>query len=258
MDWFNFHIPTDGRSPEFVGSSPAERGTWLSVMLYACQIECSGRIPGAANWKDRQWQQAAGVTLEEVKAADRLLRFDGDDLVVNGYPVAVEKQVRKNRKSAKAGGMARWHKTDAERQPHADAEPMPPGMPPGDATPMPPGMPPGIPLLEPETSSKVDAKGEGEGEGEGEIERENAGASGSACARPARPAQPPAAARSWMAWRLEVGRGRVYIDVNGNSEAGWSELFKRAGWDEFNKAWDYCRSRTEGKVFLANMLEVLS
>lgn len=58
-----------------------------------------------------------------------------------------------------------------------------------------------------------------------------------------------------------MGKGRVYIDVNGNSEAGWAELFKRAGWEQFNQAWDYCRHRTklaDGKVFLADMLEVLS
>lgn len=159
MDWFNLHIPTTGRSPEYVGSSPAERGTWLSVMIYACQIECGGRIEGAASWKDRQWQQAAGVTLDEVMAADRLLRFDGADLIVNGYPAAAEKQVRKNRKSAKAGGMAKWAKAraagDAESLPGGNADTMPPGI----AKEVPPG----------------NAKGEGEGEGKGEGKGEGEG-----------------------------------------------------------------------------------
>jgi hypothetical protein len=96
---------------------------------------------------------------------------------------------------------------------------------------------------------------------EKEKEKEkNTDASCSAAARPARPTQPQATAKTWMAWRLEVGRSRVYIDMNGNAEAGWSELFKRSGWDEFTKAWTYCTSRAtkpDGKIFLANMLEVL-
>lgn len=147
MDWLNLHIPTVIRSPEYVGSSPAERGTWLSVLSYACEIECGGRLVGAGDWKDRQWQQACGVTLREVRAASRLMRFDGHDLVINGYPMAKEKQVRQARGVGKAGAMARWGKGDADRHQN--------GMPTGIGESMPPGMP--------------TANAEGEGEGEGEL-----------------------------------------------------------------------------------------
>lgn len=146
MDWLNLHIPTVIRSPEYVGSSPAERGTWLSVLAYACEIECGGRLVGAGDWKDRQWQQACGVTLREVRAADRLMRFDGHDLVINGYPMAKEKQVRQARGVGMAGAMARWGKGDADRHQN--------GMPTGIGENMPTGMPNG------------NAEGEGEGEGE--------------------------------------------------------------------------------------------
>lgn len=244
MDWLNFHIPTSGRSPEYIGSSPTERGAWLSVLIYACTIECGGRIPGAANWKDRQWQQAAGVTLDEVRAADRLMRFDGDDLIVNGYPAEAEKQVRKNRKSAKAGGMAKWSKTKAER----DAVTMPPG----SATSMPPGMPPGNAGMMPPGH----AKGEGEGEGEGKEESNIA-----AVCSAGEPSAPPSMTKSWMDWKLTIGRHRVYIDREGNAEGHWAELYSRTGWDEFTKAWGYCAAKTAkpgGKVFLSNMLEVIS
>jgi hypothetical protein len=139
MDWLNLHIPTALRSPEYIGSSPAERGTWLSVLAYAAEIECGGRLIGAAAWKDRQWQQACGVTLKEMRAAARLLRMDGDDVLVNGYPVAKETQVRQARGIGMAGAMARWSKVDADRH----------------GVSMPTGMP------------TANAEGEGEGEGKG-------------------------------------------------------------------------------------------
>lgn len=145
MEWINLHIGLVIRSPAYVGSSPAERGTWLSVMAYACEIESGGRLLGAGLWKDRQWQQACGVTLREVKAATRLLRFDGQDLVVNGYPTKKEKAVQQARKVAHAGAMARWG-SDAGR--HAEK------------------MPTGINL--------GNAEGEGEEEGEGEGHRHGA------------------------------------------------------------------------------------
>jgi hypothetical protein len=66
--------------------------------------------------------------------------------------------------------------------------------------------------------------------------------------------------RTWMDWKLTVGRHRVYIDREGNAESHWAELFNRSGWDEFTKAWAYCAGKTskpDGKVFLSNMLEVL-
>lgn len=78
--------------------------------------------------------------------------------------------------------------------------------------------------------------------------------------QPAAQAPAPAMLRSWMDWRLTIGRHRVYLDREGNAEAHWAELFNRAGWDEFSKAWDYCAARTtkpDGKVFLSNLLEVI-
>lgn len=262
MDWFNLHIPTMGRSPEYVGSSPAERGTWLSVMLYACQIECGGRIDGAASWKDRQWQQAAGVTLDEVKAANRLLRFDGDDLIVNGYPAEIEKQVRRNRKSAKAGGMARWSKTDADR----NAE----NMPPGNADKMPPGMPPGNAENMPTGNAK------GEGEGEGEVVRGNSKAA--AAAQPCRAAQAAAAADpmgdafeaveqanpaprraipplSFADWRIQVGK-RIFWTRD--EDETWRAMFEAEGWDEMTKGYEFLAGKHPApkKLFLSMFQEL--
>lgn len=128
MEWLNIHISTL-RSPEFIGSNPTERATWLCVLGYSVEQENGGRIVGGAAWKDRQWQQACGVTLREVRGADRLLKTDGDDLLVNGYPTAKESQVKQARSVALAGAMARWGKRNAA----TDADPMPVGMADGNA-----------------------------------------------------------------------------------------------------------------------------
>jgi hypothetical protein len=97
MNWLNLHIPSQIRSPDFIGSSPAERGTWICVLAYGLEVECGGRLEGAARWKDRQWQQACGVTMREVRAASRLLRFDGEDLLINGYPENREEATQQQR-----------------------------------------------------------------------------------------------------------------------------------------------------------------
>ena len=122
MEWLNIHISTL-RSPEFIGSNPTERATWLCVLGYSVEQENGGKIVGGATWKDRQWQQACGVTLREIRSADKLLKAEGVDLMVNGYPLAKESHVRQARKVAMAGAMARWG-NDAETH----AEKMPTGI----------------------------------------------------------------------------------------------------------------------------------
>lgn len=146
MEWINLHIPSQVRHPAYVGSSPAERGTWLSVLAYACEIECGGTLVGAAGWKDRQWQQACGVTKREVAASSRLLQTVGDDVVVNGYPIEKEEIVRENRVNGGTGGrMKTQAKTQAARTNGARGG-------------------------RPRNPSENPTEGEGEGEGEGEAQ----------------------------------------------------------------------------------------
>lgn len=114
MDWINLHIPSVLRSVAFIGSSPGERGTWLCVLAYACEIECGGRLIGGATWKERQWQQSCGVTLREVRLAWKLLQVDGEDVVVNGYPNTKEQHVQQARGAGKAGAMARWSRQNGD------------------------------------------------------------------------------------------------------------------------------------------------
>lgn len=98
------------RAPEYVGSSPVERGTWLNVLAYCCDQENGGKIAGAALWKDRQWQQTCGVTMREVKSATRLLAINGEDVIVHGYPSEKEDEVKARRIQAADAARRRWAK----------------------------------------------------------------------------------------------------------------------------------------------------
>jgi hypothetical protein len=76
------------------------------VLGYCIEQENGGCIKVASEWRDRQWQQTAGVTLREVKGASRLLRWEGDDLFVMFYPVEKENEVRAKRVAGSNGGKA--------------------------------------------------------------------------------------------------------------------------------------------------------
>ena len=131
MDWINIHTSILD-SAEFVGADPICRATWLCLLRYCCGQENGGRISGCAQWHDRRWQQLTRVTKREVTAKCDLWHWDGDDVVVNGYPIEKERQVRQARGVGMAGAMARWGKPDTDRH----AETMPPAIPTG----MPPAM----------------------------------------------------------------------------------------------------------------------
>lgn len=214
MEWLNIHVAKQLRGPACVGSSPAELGTWLLCLAYCCEQENGGRIAGGAGWKDRQLQRAIGVSLSEVKKADRLLQVDGLDIVVNGYPEKKQAEVQRLRKQSHAANLARWGKRDM-------------GVPEG----IPSGMPPGVPHGTPE--------GEGEGEGEEKGEGEGSAAAPpptqAAVADPlgmgsVQPAPPPAPipAGDWIDWKRSR---RIYIsrsDELGNLD-DWRDLFRTAG-----------------------------
>jgi hypothetical protein len=92
------------RSPEYVGAEPTERATWLNLLTHCVEQENAGRLVGARQWKDRQWQQTCGVTLTETQAKTRLWTWDGDDLVVAFYPIEKETQVKTKRTAGRTGG----------------------------------------------------------------------------------------------------------------------------------------------------------
>jgi hypothetical protein len=106
MNWINIKT-SDLRSPEFIGSDPTARGTWLAVLGYCYEQENGGRIKGCNAWKDRQWQQVCGVTREEIDGAKSLMNWEGDDLQVWGYPADLENEIKVKREAGRKGGQAR-------------------------------------------------------------------------------------------------------------------------------------------------------
>ena len=82
MNYLNIHTDIL-RGVEFIGAEPVERATWIALLGWCATQENSGVIKGCKSWKNRQWQQLAGVTEEEVKTISPLYGFKGDDLA--GY-----------------------------------------------------------------------------------------------------------------------------------------------------------------------------
>lgn len=96
------------RSAEFVGADVAALGTWLRVVGYCVDQENGGLIKGAADWDDRSWMLACGVTADDVEKAAPVLSMVGVDLVALGYPTEQEEAYRIQREAGRRGSKARW------------------------------------------------------------------------------------------------------------------------------------------------------
>ena len=106
MNWINIKT-SDLRAPQFIGSDPTARGTWVAVLGYCYEQENGGLIAGCKTWKDRQWQQVCGVTREEIDGAQSLMGWQDDDLRVWGYPSDLEDEIKRKREAGRKGGQAR-------------------------------------------------------------------------------------------------------------------------------------------------------
>ena len=114
MNWLNIEIRVI-RSPEYIGSDPVERATWLNLLASCAEQENGGKIPGCGSWKDRQWQQTCGVTAQEVSVDSPLWQWDGADIVVWHYPCDKEAEVRAKREAGSKGGKSRVAKQAAKQ-----------------------------------------------------------------------------------------------------------------------------------------------
>tara|TARA_R110000822_G_scaffold90467_3_gene209161 strand:- start:12332 stop:13060 length:729 start_codon:yes stop_codon:yes gene_type:complete len=112
MNYLNIHTDTL-RGVEFIGAEPTERATWIALLGWCATQENGGVIDDCKNWKDRQWQQLAGVTVSEVKTISRLYVFEGENLRLKFYPVESEAAVRSKREKGKLGGRPRIDKSEA-------------------------------------------------------------------------------------------------------------------------------------------------
>jgi hypothetical protein len=120
MEWLNIHRSTvEGEAMQDACAEDVQ--TWLFLMTYCAGQENGGRIVGARGWNDRKWTKLAGLSLRRVggvgadelpaeKPADAptgLWRWEGDDLVVEYYPVEQESRLRKQRRGGAIGGKKR-------------------------------------------------------------------------------------------------------------------------------------------------------
>jgi hypothetical protein len=120
MIYFTLRISTL-RSPEYIGSEPTARATWLNLLAYCCEQENGGVIPVCSGWKDRQWQQTCGITLTEAQEQSPLWQWDGSDVVVAFYPADKQAEIEAKREAGRRGGR-RSGKTRREAVPQAARE----------------------------------------------------------------------------------------------------------------------------------------
>lgn len=121
MNYLNVKLSV-ARSPEMIGSDPAARGTWFMVSVYCADQENGGRIVNCEAWGDRRWAQTCGVYRKEIDAAAPLLRWEGNNLFVFGYPADQEGVIQAKRDGGAAGGRARAEKL-MEGRPEGQEQP---------------------------------------------------------------------------------------------------------------------------------------
>lgn len=103
MEYLN--IPNSfGRSPQFIGSDPVQRGTWIALLSYCCELENGGIIENCASWNTRKWEQSCGVTRREVQKSCDLWSWNGDAIHVWGYPHNMEARIKGGRAGGHLGG----------------------------------------------------------------------------------------------------------------------------------------------------------
>lgn len=103
MQYLNIAI-ADLHHPNYIGSEPVDRATWLNLMAFCAERENGGIIANCAGWKSRMWEQLCGVTLDEVRRDCALWEWRGNDLAVWNYPVAQEMVMKKKRSGGYLGG----------------------------------------------------------------------------------------------------------------------------------------------------------
>lgn len=96
MNWLNLNIQTLD-SENFLGSDPIDRATWLCLLRYCIGQENSGAIADCKSWADRKWQQLVRVTKKEAERSCDLWEWDGDMLIVWGYPDEKQSEVQRLR-----------------------------------------------------------------------------------------------------------------------------------------------------------------
>lgn len=119
-------------SREYIGATPVQRSTWLSLLGYCAIQENGGIIDACQDWGERRWMQTCGVTLSEIEDECDLWAIDIDQngvqfLTLAYYPMADQEKCQQLRKRAKAAGLAsgearRLKKLNQKVQPDGSTE----------------------------------------------------------------------------------------------------------------------------------------
>jgi len=115
MNWLNLEVKTR-TAPQFVGSEPTKRATWLCLMLYSAEHETGGIIANVTDWGDRRWMQTCGVTKAEINTPSELWKTNDSDLILWGYPTEKENEVAAKREGGRKGGKKTQSKAPREAQ----------------------------------------------------------------------------------------------------------------------------------------------
>jgi len=107
------------RAEAFVDATPAQIGVWFRLMTYCAEVENGGEISHCQQWTDKKWLATCGLTRKEVMAKNPLLRWRGDTLIVELYPIASEERNTEIRETRQRAAHARWEKRTCKRDAHA-------------------------------------------------------------------------------------------------------------------------------------------
>ncbi|MDH3068819.1 hypothetical protein QET40_06780 [Akkermansia sp. N21169] len=117
-------------SAEFIGAEPVQRATWIALLAWCCEQENGGIIHECRSWGMRRWMQTCGVTQEEIGEGCELYSWDGNNLMVFGYPKHIQANLEVKRtiarENGKLGGRPRKTNvgTDIETNVETDEKPM--------------------------------------------------------------------------------------------------------------------------------------
>jgi len=107
MEWINIEIKTL-EQPEFRRVKPAIGWTWIRLLAYCHRNENGGKIVAAKHWRKRDWIICVGISQKSISSGSLLWRWEGDDLIVKGYPVQKEREVIAKRLGGVKGSKSRW------------------------------------------------------------------------------------------------------------------------------------------------------
>lgn len=121
MEYLNLKMSTLG-DIRYIGSTPLLRATWLNLLAYCAKMENSGIIENCAQWGDGTWVQIAGLKKREVHAASTLWEWQGENLLVWGYPLENQRICLIRREIGRNGGLASGSsRRSSKREPNGSA-----------------------------------------------------------------------------------------------------------------------------------------